>query len=332
MKKGVLLVNLGTPNEPTKKGLKTYLNQFLTDRRVIDVKWPFRYALFQGIIVPIRSPKVAKLYQKLWMDEGSPLKVYGQRVADGVQTKLGDDYHVELAMRYQNPSIESALKKLRDNNVTDITIFPLFPQYASATTGSVFEEVMTLLRMREQLPNLKFISSYYDHPEIIDIYSKNAKEYNLEEYDHFIFSFHGVPERYLKKENNYCKCDGQCCKTIVPENNMCYSAQCHATAYAIAKQLNIPAEKFTVSYQSRFGPEQWLQPYTDFVLEEQLEKGNKNILAFSPAFVADCLETTIEIGYEYKEEFMEAGGEKLDLVKSLNDDPAWIDFISKMVV
>jgi len=223
------------------------------------------------------------------------------------------------------------LKKLRENNVTDITIFPLFPQYASATTGSVFEEVMTLLRMREQLPNLRFISSYYDHPDIIDIYSKNAREYNLEEYDHFVFSFHGVPESYLKKENDYCKCDGQCCRTIIPNNNMCYSAQCHATAYAIAKKLSIPAEKFTVSYQSRFGPTRWLHPYTDEVFEQQVKKGNKRILAFSPAFVADCLETTIEIAYEYKEEFIEAGGEQLDLVKSLNDDPAWINFIAEMV-
>lgn len=331
MKKGILLVNLGTPEAPTKKGLKTYLNQFLTDRRVIDMKWPFRYALFQGIIVPIRSGKVSKLYQELWMDEGSPLKVYGQRVAEGVQQALGDDYHVELAMRYQSPSIESALKKLRESNVSDITIFPLFPQYASATTGSVFEEVMSLIRMREQIPNFRFISSYYDHPDIIKIYSDHARKYNLDDYDHFIFSFHGVPERYLKKENNYCKCDGQCCRTIIPQNNMCYSAQCHATAYAIANELDIPSEKFTVSYQSRFGPERWLHPYTDEVLEQQVQKGNTRILAFSPAFVADCLETTMEIGVEYKEEFMEAGGEKLDLVESLNDDPDWIEFIAKMV-
>ena len=331
MKKGVLLVNLGTPDAPTKKGLKTYLNQFLTDRRVIDMYWPLRYALFQGIIVPIRSPKVAKLYQMLWMDEGSPLKVYGQRVADGVQAQLGDGYQVELAMRYQNPSIESAMKKLREANVTDIIVFPLFPQYASATTGSVFEEVMTILRKREQLPNIRFISSYYDHPDIIDIYSRNARQYNLEDYDHFIFSFHGVPERYLKKENSYCKCDGQCCRSIVPKNNLCYSAQCHATAFAIAKNLGIEDKDLTVSYQSRFGPERWLHPYTDEVMEQQIEKGNKKILVFSPAFVADCLETTIEISYEYKEEFLEAGGEKLDLVASLNDDPAWIDFIAKMV-
>lgn len=331
MKKGILLVNLGTPEAPTKKGLKTYLNQFLTDRRVIDMKWPFRYALFQGIIVPIRSGKVSKLYQELWMDEGSPLKVYGQRVADGVQQYLGEGYHVELAMRYQSPSIESALKKLRDNNVSDITIFPLFPQYASATTGSVFEEVMSLIRMREQIPNLRFISSYYDHPAIIKIYSDHARKYNLAEYDHFIFSFHGVPERYLKKENDYCKCDGQCCRTIIPQNNMCYSAQCHATAYAIAKELDISPSDFTVSYQSRFGPERWLHPYTDEVLEQQVKKGNTRILAFSPAFVADCLETTIEIGLEYKEEFIEAGGDKLDLVESLNDDPAWIQFIAEMV-
>lgn len=331
MKKGILLVNLGTPEAPTKKGLKTYLNQFLTDRRVIDMNWPSRYALFQGIIVPVRSGKVSKLYQELWMDEGSPLKVYGQRVAEGVQNTLGENYQVELAMRYQSPSIESALKKLRDNNVSDITIFPLFPQYASATTGSVFEEVMSLMRMREQIPNLRFISSYYDHPDIIKIYSDHARKYNLDNYDHFIFSFHGVPERYLKKENDYCKCDGQCCRTIIPQNNMCYSAQCHATAYAIAAHLSIPADKFTVSYQSRFGPERWLHPYTDEVLEQQVQKGNTRVLAFSPAFVADCLETTIEIGLEYKEEFIEAGGEQLDLVESLNDDPAWIEFIAKMV-
>jgi len=254
MKKGVLLVNLGTPNAPTKKGLKTYLNQFLTDRRVIDYNWPFRYLFFQGIIVPLRSPKVAKLYSKLWMDEGSPLKVYGQRVAAGVEELLGENYCVELAMRYQNPSIESSLKKLREQNVSDITVFPLFPQYASATTGSIFEEVMTLLRMREQLPNIRFISSYHDHPAVIDIYCRNAKKWDLDEYDHFLFSFHGVPERYLKKENSYCQCDGECCQSIVPENPMCYSAQCHGTAFAIAEKLGISKSKFTVCYQSRFGP------------------------------------------------------------------------------
>lgn len=331
-KKGVLLVNLGTPDSPTYGGLRRYLNQFLTDRRVIDLPWLFRNMLFKGIVVPIRSGKVSKLYQKLWTSEGSPLKVFGERVSSGVQDRLGDDeYVVELAMRYQNPSLESALLKLRDKKVDEIIVFPLFPQYASATTGSIFEEVMKILAKWEQIPSVRLINSYYDHPDVVKLYADKARKHNLEDYDHFIFSFHGVPKRYLKKENNHCKCDTKCCQKIVDANKFCYSAQCHQTAYAIANELGIPSDKFTVSYQSRFGPEEWIQPYTDKVMEEQLEKGNKNLLVFSPAFVADCLETTIEIGYEYKEEFVEAGGERLDLVESLNDDPRWMDAITSIV-
>lgn len=330
-KKGILLVNLGTPDEPTYNGLRRYLNQFLTDRRVIDLPWLFRNMLFRGIVVPIRSGKVSKLYQRLWIEEGSPLKVYGQRVASGVQDMLGEDFVVRLAMRYQNPSIKNVLAEMMEHRVSEITIFPLFPQYASATTGSVYEEVMDVLKKKELLPTLKFINSYYDHPEVIKIYADKARQHDLSAYDHFIFSFHGVPKRYLKKENNYCKCDSHCCQTIGADNQFCYSAQCHQTAFAIAAELDISRDQFTVSYQSRFGPEEWIQPYTDKVMEEQLELGNKNILVFSPAFVADCLETTIEIGYEYKEEFIEEGGERLDLVESLNDDPRWIKAVAEMV-
>ncbi len=330
-KKGILLVNLGTPDEPTWNGLRRYLNQFLTDRRVIDIPWLFRNMLFKGIVVPIRSRKVSKLYEELWIDEGSPLKVYGQRIADGVQEILGDEYHVELAMRYQNPSIESAIDRLRESHVSEIVVFPLFPQYASATTGSVFEEVMDIMKKKEQIPSMRFINSYYDNPAVIKLYAEKARQYALEDYDHYIFSFHGVPKRYLKKENNYCKCDGVCCQTIVLANQFCYSAQCHQSAYLIADELGLPRDKMTVSYQSRFGPEEWIQPYTDKVIEENLEKGNKNLLVFSPAFVADCLETTIEIGVEYMEEFVEGGGEKLHLVESLNDDPRWMKAIAEMV-
>ena len=330
-KKGLLLVNLGTPDAPTWNGLRKYLNQFLTDRRVIDLPWLFRNMLFRGIVVPIRSGKVSKLYSELWISEGSPLKVYGYRVAEGVQNELGDNYVVELAMRYQNPSIESALNRLRDQNVSEIIVFPLFPQYSSATTGSIFEEVMRILKKRELIPSVRFINSYYDHPDVLNLYAEQARKHNLSEYDHFIFSFHGVPKRYLKKENNYCKCDGQCCLSVQAENQFCYSAQCHATAKGIAEILDIPEEKMTISFQSRFGPEEWLKPYTDKVLEEQLEKGNKRILCFSPAFIADCLETTIEIGLEYKEDFIEDGGEQLDLVESLNDHPKWIKAIADIV-
>ena len=331
IKKGVLLVNLGTPDEPTWGGLRRYLNQFLTDRRVIDLPWFFRNLLFKGIVVPIRSRKVSKLYKELWIEEGSPLKVYGNRVTQGVQEELGSEYHVELAMRYQNPSIPSAIDRLTKHNVSEIIVFPLFPQYASATTGSIFEEVMRVVSRKELIPSVQMINSYYNHPEVISLYAEKAKKYNLEEYDHFVFSFHGVPKRYLKKENNYCQCNTVCCQSIGAENQFCYSAQCHQTAFLIAQELGIPKDRMTISYQSRFGPEEWIQPYTDKVLEEQLEKGNKNILCFSPAFVADCLETTIEIGVEYKEEFVHDGGERLDLVESLNDDPKWIRAIASII-
>jgi ferrochelatase len=220
---------------------------------------------------------------------------------------------------------------MKEAKVSEITVFPLFPQYASATTGSVFDEVMRVMRSKEQIPSLNFINSYYDHPSVVALYAEKARKHDLNTYDHFIFSFHGVPKRYLKKENNYCQCNGKCCQKIGSSNQFCYSAQCHATAKAISKELNIDDSKFTISFQSRFGPEEWIQPYTDEVLKSELKKGNKRILVFSPAFVADCLETTIEIGYEYKEEFIHEGGEKLDLVESLNDDPKWMDAIVEMV-
>ena len=331
-KKGLLLVNLGTPDNPTPSGLRRYLNQFLTDGRVIDLPWIFRNMLFRGIVVPIRSRRVSKLYQQLWTKDGSPLKVYGEKVAAGVQQNLGNDYLVELAMRYQNPSIEHGINSLIRNKVTEIIVFPLFPQYSSATTGSIFEEVMRILKRKEQIPSVRLINSYYDDSSVNQLYADKARKYKLEEYDHFVFSFHGVPKRYLRKENDFCKCDGNCCQSINGENQFCYSAQCHHTAYSIARELEIPNNKMTISFQSRFGPEEWIQPYTDKVFERELAKGNKNILCFSPAFVADCLETTIEIGMEYKEDFIHAGGDKLDLVESLNDDPRWIRAISDIIL
>ncbi len=330
-KKGLLLVNLGTPDAPTWNGLRRYLSQFLTDRRVIDIPWLFRNILFRGVVVPIRSVRVAKLYKEVWTEEGSPLKVYGERVTAGVQDILGDDFVVRLAMRYQNPSIEKGLNELIKENVSEIIVFPMFPQYASASTGSVHEEVMRLLKRREIIPPVKMINSYFDHPDMIKLFADNARKHDLEKYDHFIFSFHGLPQRYLKKESDFCKCDGQCCKTVQPLNQFCYSAQCHASAYAIAKELDISDEKMTISFQSRLGPVDWLKPYTDIVLEEQVEKGNKKVLVFSPAFVADCLETIMEIGIEYKEDFIEDGGEELDYVVSLNDDPRWMQTIADIV-
>ncbi|MFN7115313.1 MAG: ferrochelatase [Saprospiraceae bacterium] len=332
-KKGILLVNLGTPDEPTRSAVYRYLQQFLLDPRVIDYPWLARNLLVRGIIVPFRSGKSAKLYQELWTENGSPLKYYGERVTEGLRDLVSDQYEVELGMRYQNPSIESALNKLMQKQVSEIIVFPMFPQYASATTGSVHDEVMRLLRKRDTIPTVKFINSYYDYEPMIDIFVENARQFDLSSYDHIIFSYHGLPQRQLRKadEFNHCLQKENCCQNITSVNQFCYSAQCHATTRAIVHKLGLTPDRYTTSFQSRLGKEVWAQPYTSEILEHQAKKGAKRLLVFSPAFVADCLETLIEISVEYQEEFEEMGGEKVDLVPSLNDNPKWIAAVRDLV-
>ncbi|MCO6489345.1 MAG: ferrochelatase [Phaeodactylibacter sp.] len=333
-KKGILLVNLGTPDDPGRSAVYRYLKQFLLDPRVIDYPWLARHLLVRGIIAPFRSGSSSRLYKMLWTEEGSPLKVYGERVAEGVQKILGEEYVVELAMRYQNPSIESAIKNLLRMQVSEIIVFPMFPQYASATTGSIHEEVMRILARQETIPNVKMINSYYDYEPVIDIFADNARRFDLDSYDHIIFSYHGLPQRQLRKgdpSGSHCLKKENCCQSIGLANQFCYSAQCHATTRAIAEKLSLSPERYTTSFQSRLGPEAWAQPYTIKTIEGLAEKGAKRLLVFSPAFVSDCLETIIEIGTEYQEEFEELGGEKVDLVPSLNDDPRWIKAVAEMV-
>ncbi len=333
-KKGVLLVNLGTPDDPSVPAVRRYLKQFLLDPRVIDYPWLSRNLIVRGIIAPFRSFSSSKLYKMLWTENGSPLKHYGEQVRDGVQEKLGEDYVVRLAMRYQNPSIGGAIQELMNEEVSEIIVFPMFPQYASATTGSVHDEVMRVLRQQEVIPNLRFINSYYDHDGMIEIFADNARQFDLDSYDHIIFSYHGLPQRQLRKgdpSGQHCLKRENCCQNIGRVNQFCYSAQCHATTRAIVNKLGLSAEQYTTSFQSRLGPEQWAKPYTSDLIDEQAEKGAKRLLVFSPAFVADCLETVIEIGYEYQEEFEEKGGEHVDLVPSLNNDPRWVEIVADMV-
>lgn len=333
MKKGVLLVNLGTPDAPERGAVYRYLKQFLLDWRVIDINPIARHLLVRGIIAPFRSGQSAKGYKKLWRPEGSPLKTYGYSLRDGVQQILGNDYVVALGMRYQNPSLESAIQELIDARVSSITILPLFPQYASASTGSVYEEVMRILSTRQALPDLRFISSFYENEEMIKIYADNARKHDVAHFDHVLFSFHGIPQRQLRKADNcnHCLKTADCCQTISDKNHLCYSAQSYATAFAIAKELNLPREKYTICFQSRLGRDPWTQPYTSAVLKTRAEMGDKNLLVFSAAFVSDCLETTVEISEEYAEEWEKFGGEHIQLVESLNDNPRWVKAVAEMV-
>jgi ferrochelatase len=334
-KKGVLLVNLGTPDEPTRGAVYRYLKQFLLDPRVIDVGAIPRNILVRGIIAPFRSKSASELYQELWTEEGSPLKFYGYQLTGLLQQAMGDDYHVELAMRYQSPSIEQGLNKLLDAGVSEMIIVPLFPHYASASTGSVYEEVMRILMKEQAIPKLRFINSYYDHPEFIAAILERAKEHNIEEYDHVLFSYHGLPVRQLVKgdrSNSHCQKIPNCCQMLTDNNQHCYSAQCHATTRTLVAALGLQEGQYTTCFQSRLGRDPWVQPYTSDVLEARAEAGDKKLLVFCPAFVADCLETTIEVSVEYQEEFEELGGEHVQLVDSLNNHPRWVEGLKNIIL
>ena len=332
MKTGVLLINLGTPDSPSVSDVRKYLFQFLNDPRVIDIPWLARTLLVNLIIVPFRAPKSAKIYKELWTEKGSPLLIYGNELKEKVQAELGNGFSVELAMRYQKPSIESVLGKMRKENYKKIVVVPLYPQYASSSTGSTLELVFKTIANWYVIPELKVVSQFFDNEGYINAFVERGKQYNPEEYEHVIFSFHGLPVRQVDKvyEDRKPCSDHNCENEITDDNYYCYKASSFATAKAIAERLNIPKEKYTVSFQSRLD-EKWLEPFSDKVVEQKAKEGIKKLLVFSPAFVADCLETTIEIGHEYLEIFKSNGGEKLQLVESLNTHPVWVKTISDMV-
>lgn len=328
---GILLINLGTPDEPSRSAVYRYLKQFLLDPRVIDIHPIARNLLVRAAILPFRSGQSAKLYRELWTEKGSPLKFHGVSLAAQVQSLLGEDYVVELAMRYQNPSIQSAVSKLMQAKVSKIKVFPLFPQYASASTGSAHEEVMRVLVGQQIIPEVEFVNSYPTWQPMVDLFVANARRYDLSQYEHILFSYHGLPQRQMRKADafNHCLQSADCCKTLTPVNQFCYSAQCHITTQAIAQQMSLKPEQYTLCFQSRLGRDPWMQPYTSQVIEELAHKGVKNILVFCPAFTADCLETTVEISMEYREAFQKMGGERLDLVESLNDSPVWAEALAQ---
>jgi ferrochelatase len=260
--------------------------------------------------------------------------VYGFAVEKMLQEALGESYFVKLGMRYQSPSIEAGLTELQQMGLTEIIVIPFFPQYASATTGSIYEEVMRVLSKWQVMPAVKFINRFLEHPKFIRGFVQNAQKY-LEghSYEHYIFSYHGLPERQIKKGDptkSVCQL-GSCCDSLHAMNQHCYRAQCFETTRLLVKALNIPEGKYTTCFQSRLGNDPWIKPYTEEVVKELPKKGIKKVLAFSPAFVADCLETTLEVGEEYKELFEKAGGEHWQLVDSLNDSPIWVETLVDLV-
>ena len=334
-KTAVLLVNLGSPDSPKPKDVFSYLTEFLNDPRVIDVNWIGRKILVNGIIVPFRHRKSAKVYEELWTENGSPLIYYGHRCKQLLQERFDKNpeqlVKVFLGMRYKNPSLESALSEIIKWNPDKLILLPMFPQYASASTGSVIDKFMRIMRDMWAFPEIQIINQFWDHPGYLNAFANRGKAFNAAEYDRVIFSFHGLPERQVDKiyDDRICR-NHSCEHEINDENKHCYKATCYATAREIAARCGISEEHYTVAFQSRLG-KGWIEPFSDEVIKQLAKQGAKKLLVFSPAFVSDCLETTIEIGEEYQELFEEHGGEHVQLVPSLNDGADWIDTLEDMV-
>ena len=331
-KPALLIVNLGTPDSPSYFNVFKYLREFLMDGRVIDIPAFFRFILVTLIICPLRSFSSGKIYKQLWDLSGgeSPL-LKNTRELTNKLNEAQEKFNVFYAMRYQTPSIKNTLADIQKTNPTDLIVFPLFPHYASATSGSVYAEVTKQLSKEWVIPNFNFISQYYDHPAFIDAWIKTAQNYDIEQYDKILFSYHGLPKSQVNKVYKDMQCDGKNCEhEINDDNHYCYKATVYETSKLIADRLNIPKDKYEVSFQSRL-TNNWLEPFSDEVLKSYPAKGIKKVLVFSPAFTADCLETIIEIGHEYKELFEESGGQKLDYVESLNFSDAWVQAIIEIV-
>lgn len=334
-KTGVLLIQLGTPDSPSTSDVRRYLSEFLNDPRVIDIPWLARKILVNGIIVPFRAPKSAKIYKELWQHGNgvSPLITHSVNVQNKLKEIFkNENVTVELAMRYQNPSMDSVLDRMHKANYDKIIILPLFPQYASASSGSAIERAMDIIRKWWVIPEIKIISQFWDNEGYIDSIIERTKAFNLSDYDHILFSYHGLPERQVDKvyEGTDLCSDQPCESEINEENKFCYKATSYATTRLIAAKLGLKEEQYTVCFQSRLD-KKWLTPFSDKIVEEQAKKGAKKLLVFSPAFVADCLETIVEIGSEYQEIFEEHGGEKVQLVPSSNDHPLFVKGLEEMI-
>ncbi|MFP2928990.1 ferrochelatase [Pyxidicoccus sp. 3LG] len=335
VKRGLLLINLGTPDAPESGPVRRYLREFLSDPRVVDIHPVGRWMLLNLIILPVRPAKSAEAYRKVWMKEGSPLLVYSQALASAVAGQLQGEYEVALGMRYGTPSIPDAVASLRARGVSDFTVLPLYPQEATSSSASSLARTYEVMTEGWDVPNVRAVPAFHDHPGFLDAFTTVARPVIAEaRADHVLFSFHGVPERHVRKTDTsgkHCFASAGCCDALTDANRHCYRAQCFATARGLAERLGLAKDGWTVSFQSRLGRTPWVKPYTDLVLPELAQRGVKRLAVMCPSFVADCLETLEEVGLRAREQFVEAGGESLTLVPSLNAHPAWVDTVVRLV-
>jgi ferrochelatase len=331
--KGVLLVNLGSPESPTAKDVKPYLDEFLMDKYVIDVPFLLRALLVRGIILQTRPKKSAEAYARIWTPEGSPLIVISKKMHQKVVQKT--EIPVALAMRYGTITILKGLQELHDKGVNEVMLFPLYPQHAMASTTTIL--VLAEELRAKHFPEMKFtiVPAFYNKPDYIKVLAESIQKH-LEgfDYDHLLFSYHGIPKRHIRKTDitkSHCKIDRTCCSTPSPAHEFCYSHQCYETTKLVTEYLNIPKEKYSQTFQSRLAGDKWLTPYTDVEVNKMPEKGIKKLAVVTPAFVSDCLETLEEIAMEANEEFKHYGGEEFMAIPCLNDEEEWCNLVTRWI-
>ena len=326
-KKGILLVNLGSPKSTKVEDVKEYLDEFLMDEKVIDYRWFFRALLVRGIILKTRPKKSAAAYETVWTDEGSPLIVISKKIQKKLQKLV--DVPVALGMRYAEPSIENGIRELVDKGITEITLFPLYPQYAMSTTETVVDKAEEIRKKHFPGVKINYVQPFYNRDIYIDCLAESIREKLPESFDALQFSYHGVPERHIYKTDPTKTCKiGDCCfKDELPSHPYCYRHQCFRTTELVRQKLGLDKEKVLISFQSRLGKDKWIEPYTDATLENLPKNGVKNLAITCPAFVSDCLETLEEISVEGKEEFLHAGGEQFNYIPCLNDEDRWIEVV-----
>ena len=332
MNKGVLLVNLGSPDSPSVADVRRYLREFLMDGRVLDVNWLLRLCIVNFAILPSRPKQSAEAYHKIWTPAGSPLVVTSRNVQVKLQRRV--PVPVELAMRYQNPSIPQAVRSLEQKGVDEVLLIPLFPHYAMSSFETAVERVKDVAARLAPRLRLRVQPPCFDHPDYIAALVTSAQEFLHRDYDHLLFSFHGLPERHMRKADptgRHCLAVENCCETPSPAHATCYRAQCFKTMAAFVQQAGVPKDKYSVAFQSRLGRDPWLKPYTDVELPRLAERGVKKLLVICPAFVADCLETLEEIGLRGRDSFLAAGGTDFALIPCLNEHPLWLTALERMV-
>lgn len=327
MKKGLLIINLGTPDAPDSRSVRRYLAEFLADYRVVSLPRPLRYILLYGIILPTRPRQSSKAYQEIWTDEGSPLLIESQNLIKKLEKTIGMDYQIALGMRYGNPSLSTALEQLKDCN--HLTILPLYPQYSSAATGSSLEACLNIIKKQNNIPSIQIIHEFYNNASYIAAQAATIKPW-LKNIDHLLFSYHGLPEKHLQQSSCQSICHDSC-PEIFEKNAFCYRAQCFETSRTLAKSLELNENEYSSSFQSRLGRTPWIKPYTDHHLETLYASGIRKLAVACPSFVSDCLETLEEIAMQAKKQWLSLGGESFTFIPCMNDDEQWVLAIKEII-